>query len=62
MPDDLQDARLEREIVNCQARLDEAWKSGNTEIARIEVVRLTDLVSQRSEAQIARMEREMGLQ
>lgn len=61
MSDDLTDARLEREIIKAQQDLDAAWKAGDRDAACQHVIRLTDLVSQRSDAQVERMERDKGL-
>lgn len=63
MADDLADARLEREINQAQqVWLDSTLDKTKTPEQRAALYReFTTLIGRRSEAQIERMEREMGL-
>ncbi len=58
---ELTDARLEKQIRDAQDAFDTAVVSKNTDLAKSTLKRLTDLVSQRSEAQVSKLEEERGL-
>ena len=60
MHDDLSDARLEREITQAKAEFDAAI--GNPVALEAAWLKLSRLVKSRSDEQVERMERDMGLQ